>query len=136
MRLWLDTTRLRAQQSPIQQSEPTVKILTDRTVNITEDGTLLLQCNYTSSDDINTYITWKYTSNGHNKYFLPSSKSLKIEHIKRTDADEYTCVVSNSAGKANDTVTVNVVCKYTDGICITSLSKTGYILAFVKLIDV
>ncbi|CAC5417058.1 unnamed protein product [Mytilus coruscus] len=88
--------------------EPTVKIVTYRTVNITENETLLLLCNYTSNDDNNTSITWKYPSYGRIKY-VQANKFLKVEHIKRTGAGEYTCVVSNSAGKANDTVTVNVL---------------------------
>ncbi|CAC5417065.1 HMCN [Mytilus coruscus] len=88
--------------------EPTVKIVPDRTVNITENEPLQLQCNYTSNDDNNTSIIWKYISYGRTKY-IQANNSLNVEHIGRTDAGEYTCVVSNSTGKAIDTVTVYVL---------------------------
>lgn len=70
-----------------------------------------MQCNYTSNDINNTSITWKYPSDYQIKR-IKSNEMFILDHIKRTDAGKYTCVVSNSAGKANDTVLVNVICKY------------------------
>lgn len=89
--------------------EPTVKMIPCGTINITEHDTLLLECNYTSNDINNTSITWKRTSKGHFKH---TNKVLKIANIKRSDEGQYTCLVSNSAGKLEDTVTVKVHCKY------------------------
>lgn len=86
--------------------------MTDRIVNIREDDTLLLECNYTSNDNRDiTFIIWKYTLNYEIKY-LQANKTLELDNTKRTNAGEYTCIVSNSAGEANDTVTVNVLCEY------------------------
>ncbi|CAC5370244.1 CNTN4 [Mytilus coruscus] len=88
--------------------EPTATIGSGQTINIVEDETLHLQCNYTSNDINNTSITWKYPSDYQIKR-IKDNETFILDHIERTDTGKYTCVVSNSAGKANDTVLVNVI---------------------------
>ncbi|CAC5358914.1 unnamed protein product [Mytilus coruscus] len=100
-------------------SEPTVKIIPGGTVNTTEDGTLKLECNYTSNDNESTHVSWKYPLDGYiNK---TARKVMTFDGIKRSNAGPYTCVVSNSAGKAEDTVTVNVF--YSPAVNITLLDQ-------------
>ncbi|CAC5426702.1 unnamed protein product [Mytilus coruscus] len=87
--------------------EPTVKIIPSGHIHIIENEALLLDCNYTSNDNWNTSVIWKYTTDGHITY--TANKKLKLDNIKRNDAGHYTCFVSNSAGEAEDSVIVNVL---------------------------
>lgn len=55
-------------------------------------------------------MSWKYPLDGYINN--TASKVMTLGGIKRSNAGLYACVVSNSAGKAEDTVTVNVFCEY------------------------
>lgn len=90
--------------------KPSVKINPGGTINVTEHKSLQLECNYTSNDNTSTRVSWNTTLDGYIKQI--SNPVFKFDSITRFDAGQYTCLVSNLAGKTEDTVIVNVLCKY------------------------
>lgn len=87
-----------------------MKINPGGTINVTEHKSLHLECYYTSNDNTSTRVFWNVALNGHTEQI--SNPVLKFDSITRYDAGQYTCLVSNLAGKTEDTVIVNVLCKY------------------------
>ena len=79
------------------------------------------------SSDSNAVIRWQKADD---HAFLINDPKLTVQSVQRSDAGEYRCIVGLSSGNETaQTVTINVLCKYTawqlqlSSICITFIVK-------------
>ena len=91
-----------------------VEILLNHSVTV-GNVVSLIEGNYAElkcmSSDSNAVIRWQKTGD---PAFLINDPKLAMQSVQRSHAGEYTCIVKLSTGKeAEQTVTVNVLCKYT-----------------------
>lgn len=76
---------------------------------------MTIYCNYSSDQKI-TYLKWNRLLPMNTQHEInQTTPDLVIQNIKRENAGQYVCTVSNLAGNGSDNVTVQVNCKSYEG---------------------
>lgn len=96
---------------------PNVCIFPDHNAVILDEGDdLTLYCNYSSNNNI-TDLKWNIFLPMNNQLETSqSSPDLVIRNIKKVNAGQYVCTVSNMYGNGSDNVTITVNCKLNEFI--------------------